>query len=263
MRYYAEVGSTNDVALAAGREGAEAGLVVVADAQTAGRGRLQRSWQSPPGTCLLVSLLFRPGSFDAREPHGLAQDRGFAVWASRTTMVCGLGLREAVLEISGVPAELKWPNDLIVGPDEGSGTWRKLAGMLSEVGLADDGTPAFLVVGMGTNVNVPAAALPGLDARATSVLALTGSPTDRAALLDRLLADVERRYEALLTGEDPLPAWRDALAWMGQPVEVRGPRETVNGVAVGVDDEGALLVTMPSGERRRFTVGDVSLRLRT
>jgi BirA family biotin operon repressor/biotin-[acetyl-CoA-carboxylase] ligase len=176
-------------------------------------------------------------------------------------MVCGLALREAVRSVAGVAATLKWPNDLIVETEEGDGAWRKLAGMLSEVGLADDATPAFLVVGVGINVNVPVAALAGMGARATSLLALTGAPVSRAALLGGLLGRIERRYEAFLVGEDPLPAWRDALAWVGHQVEVRGPRESVTGVLIGVDEEGALLVTLPSGVRRRFGVGDVSLRL--
>ncbi len=257
LRYYPEVASTNDLAVEAGRAGAEAGLVIVADLQTAGKGRLGRRWQAPAGTSLLVSMLFRP-----REP--------FAYHASRTTMVCGLALVDAVREVAACLAQLKWPNDLIVTGDallplpeeEGrGGGWAKLAGMLSEVGLDEDGQPATLVVGIGLNVNVPAGALPGLAPNATSLLALGGRKISRLRILDHVLTGIERRHARLLEGEDPLPAWRASLAWLGQPVEVRAPGEDVMGIATGVDDEGGLLLRLPDGRTRRFAAGDVTLRL--
>jgi BirA family biotin operon repressor/biotin-[acetyl-CoA-carboxylase] ligase len=228
------VRSTNNVALAAGRGGADTGLVVVAEVQTAGRGRLERRWHAPAGTCLLMSLLLR-------------SPRPFASSASRLPMLCGLALVDAVRSVAGVPVSLKWPNDVIVTDgaplDPPATGWGKLAGMLSEVGLSDDGEPAFLVVGVGVNVNVPA----------TTVSQLV-------ALLDGFLSRTEARYEAWVGGEDPLADWRDELAWLGTTVEVQGPHGAISGRMTGVDDDGALLLTLSTGERRRFTVGDVSLR---
>ncbi|MGC9349049.1 MAG: biotin--[acetyl-CoA-carboxylase] ligase [Anaerolineae bacterium] len=254
LDYYCKVGSTNDLALEAGRRGAPEGLVIVADEQITGRGRLQRRWEAPLGTSLLLSIIFRPP-----EP--------FAFYAARATMVCGLALVSAVRAETGVAARLKWPNDLIVdrvtrGKAAERRTlagWRKLAGMLSELGM-EAGGPAYLVVGVGLNVNVPTDLLPRLAPYATSLLALTGQSVDRVALLDRLLVGVESRYEALLAGTDPLPAWQAALAWMGEVVEVRTPAETVTGVAKGVDEEGALVLRVSDSEVRRFSAGDVSLR---
>ena len=223
--------------------GAPARSVGLADEQTAGRGRLDRHWNAPPGTSLLMSLLFRPP-----EP--------FVYYASRTTMLCGLALVEAIVDIVGVDVQLKWPNDLIVTHD---GTWRKVAGMLSEVG-SEDGAPSFLVVGIGLNVNVPSASLPALDPNATSLLAESGNSVDRTALLDAFLDRVEVRDAVLRAGEDPLSQWRQCLAWMGQEVQVHAPTESVSGVAESVGDDGALVLRLPDGTLRHFAVGDVSLR---
>lgn len=252
VHYAQRVGSTNDLALAAGREGAAAGIVVIAEEQTKGRGRLQRRWKAPAGSSLLLSMLFRPFA-------------PFAKTASRITMICGLALVAAVQHVTGIEAGLKWPNDLIVEEREGgSGPgWLKLAGMLSEIGLTPGGAPGFLVVGIGLNVNVPASVVRELGPNATSLLALGGQPVDRVALLDALLAEIDRRYEALSLGVDPLAAWRAALVWIGELVEIRVPGaldRPLVGRAVDVDDDGALLVRLSNGEVRQFSAGDVSLR---
>lgn len=244
VRYLPQVGSTNDVALAAGCQGAADKLLVLADAQTAGRGRLARRWESPPGACLLLSLLFRPP-----EP--------FAHHAARVTMLCGLALAEAVETVAGLPVALKWPNDLIV---TGPGAWRKLAGMLSEIGL-EDGAPAFLVVGIGLNVTVPSGDLSKLAPNAASLLAETGRTIRRGALLEAFLARVETHYARLGQGDDPHPTWRARLAWLGQPVIVHTPTQAVTGVAEDVDATGALRVRLPDGSAQSFAVGDVSLRV--
>jgi BirA family biotin operon repressor/biotin-[acetyl-CoA-carboxylase] ligase len=140
--------------------------------------------------------------------------------------------------------------------------WGKVAGVLSEVGFAasDKGSQrAFLVVGIGLNVNVPAGSLPHLGPHAQSLLSVSGRAIDRAALLDELLRRVEARYDALKAGVDPVGAWRRAMAWLGAAVEVRGPPGTFAGTMDAVDAEG-LLLRLPDGELRRFPVGDVSLR---
>ncbi len=244
IRYFARVSSTNTLALEAGQQGAAEGLLLIADEQTAGRGRLDRRWVAPAGTSLLMSLLFRPAA-------------PFTYTAPRITMLCGLALAEAVAEVTGVAVYLKWPNDLIVGRDA---RWRKVAGMLSEVGGGADG-PSFLIVGIGLNVNVPPAVLPDLAPNATSLLAESGRSFERAVLLDAFLTRVETHLAAWRAGADPLRLWRRRLAWLGEAVLLQTPTATVTGIAEDVDDEGALVLRLPDGRRQHFPVGDVSLRV--
>ncbi|MFP4345663.1 MAG: biotin--[acetyl-CoA-carboxylase] ligase [Anaerolineales bacterium] len=243
--YLKETPSTNDVARRRALEGVDEGLVVLAESQSAGRGRLQRRWLTPAGSSLLFSLLFRPP-----EP--------FAYHAARTSMICGLALLDAVAEVTELAScALKWPNDLIVEPD---GTWRKVAGMLSEIVL-DDGAPAALVVGIGLNVNVPQEALSSLGPNAGSLSVEAGRSVDRLPILERFLSGAERMVKQLRGGWDPLPAWRARLAWQGERVAVRTPTVTLCGVMDDVDEDGALLLRTDDGALQRFSVGDVSLRI--
>jgi BirA family biotin operon repressor/biotin-[acetyl-CoA-carboxylase] ligase len=235
--------STNDWALELAESGAAEGLVLVADEQTAGRGRLDRTWSAPPGACLLLSIIFHP-------------HLPFHHNAARISMACGLALLDAVRTMTGVPVILKWPNDLIVLRQKG---WGKLSGMLSEMGLMD-GQPKILVVGIGLNVNVPAASLPSLAPDAASLLVECGKPVDRQQMLDLLLTRAQTRIDALRSGADPLEEWREHLAWIGQPVVVSTPAAVVSGIAETVDGQGALVLRMENGSRHSFNAGDVSLR---
>lgn len=237
--------STHDVLRDLAVCGAPEGTLVTADEQTAGRGRLGRSWNAAPGSALLFSLLFRPP-----EP--------FVHFAARVTMLCGLALRETVAEVTGLCPALKWPNDLIVERAVG---WRKLAGILSEIG-ASEGTAPFLMVGIGLNVNTPREQLSLLAPNATSLLAELGQPVSRVALLDAFLRRAEAAYEQLRAGWDPLPEWRAALAWLGASVVVQAPTgEEYRGEAVDVTETGALVLRRDNGVLEHFAVGDVSLRL--
>jgi BirA family biotin operon repressor/biotin-[acetyl-CoA-carboxylase] ligase len=240
-------GSTNDVAKDLAVQGALEGAVVLADAQTAGRGRMGRRWVAPAGTCILCSILFRPGL-----PPTQAQ---------QLTMLCSLAAADAVEEVAGLQVWLKWPNDLIV---QGRGTkpkvrgWKKLAGVLTEVGVVG-GRMDFVVVGLGLNVNVPLDALPSLAPGATSVLAETGRPVDRVALLIEFLAGVERRYEALQVGKGPHQEWCARLATLGRTVKASVSGKEFVGVAESVDEAGALLLRTPDGTLHRLLAGDVTL----
>ncbi len=244
LRYLEQIGSTNDVVREAGESGAPEGWGALAELQTAGRGRLDRRWEAPAGSCLLLSLLFRPA-----EP--------FAYWARRITMICGIALVDAVAAQVGPGALLKWPNDLIRNRPDG---WVKLAGMLSEIGLKD-GRPDFIVVGIGINVNVPAEVLPTLAPNAASLLSEFGRPVSRVALLEAFLQGIERCYAELRGGVDPLPEWRARLAWLGEPVRMVTLQGEVEGRAESVDEDGALWIRRPDGDLTRFEVGDVSLRI--
>jgi BirA family biotin operon repressor/biotin-[acetyl-CoA-carboxylase] ligase len=227
---YDIVGSTNDLARAAGEAGRPEGLLIVADEQASGRGRRGRVWQAPPGGALLASLLLRP-----RTPLSEA----FA-----PTMLLALAVMRAA-QAFGVPAGLKWPNDVLVGR-------RKLAGILAESSTSG-GRLDFVVVGFGVNVGFDPAAV-GLGDIATSLSAeLGGATPPRVAVLTRILAEAETRYVAWQAGGYLAlwTEWRDALTTLGTAVRIEvGTGEIVAGRATRVAPDGALLVATPDGEQR-------------
>jgi BirA family biotin operon repressor/biotin-[acetyl-CoA-carboxylase] ligase len=251
--YLEQVGSTNDVAKELASQGAPAGTVVVAEEQTAGRGRLDRRWVAPRHTSLLCSVLLRP---DLRPAQG-----------HRLTMLFSMAAADAVAAMVDLSVALKWPNDLIAGPQTRGGevpggrtypTWRKLAGILTESGVID-GDLAFAVVGIGINVNVPRDVLPDLAPNATSILAETGRRMDRTALLVNLLQAIEARFERLRGGENPHREWASRLTTLGRRVRATTAEGFLHGVAEGVDQDGALLLRLEDGSRRRLLAGDVTL----
>ena len=219
------VGSTNAELAAAAAADAPEGQVLVAEHQDAGRGRLDRTWTSPPRAGLTVSLLVRPDVPAARR-----------AWLSLLT---GVALAEAVGETTGVRASLKWPNDLLA-PDGG-----KLAGILAET------TGPAVVVGVGLNVTTTAAELPGTG---TSLVLQTGGPVDRGAVLLGFLRAFERRYLPWVAAlGDPVASGlaRDYLAWcstVGTAVTVTLPDgSTLDGAAESVDWDGRLVVRTAGG----------------
>lgn len=234
-------GSTNDVLKELAAAGAPEGTVVSANEQTAGRGRFDRRWLAPPGTCLLLSILFRP-TLPASQ-------------TSYLTMLTSLAAADAIETLASLKVALKWPNDLIVPTTTG---WRKLAGVLTETSFTGQEV-AWVVVGIGINVNVPPAALAELAPDATSILAETGRETDRSALLQQLLAGVESRYARLRAGETPCAEWASRLATLGQRVQVDAGREQYSGLAEAVDEDGALLLRTSDGKIHRLLAGDVTL----
>lgn len=245
MVYQARLGSTNDLAQEMARRRAPEGTLVIADEQTAGRGRLGRQWLSPPGTNLLMSLIFYP-------PLAPAQ-------AQRMTMVCALAVADALQCVAGLRADIKWPNDILL-------RGKKAAGVLTELGLQGDAL-AHTVVGIGLNVNLSASQMPDpLRQTATSVAIERGEPVSREALLAAILNGVERRYERMRRGESPVDEWSARLATLGQWVRVSdmsgdaATAEVWEGRAERVDEDGALWLRLDDGTRRRVLAGDVTLR---
>ncbi|HEX9370836.1 MAG TPA: biotin--[acetyl-CoA-carboxylase] ligase [Roseiflexaceae bacterium] len=248
---HAQVGSTNDLVRQQARAGQPEGLVVLAEEQTAGRGRMGRGWAAPPGSSLLLSLLLRP--------DWLLPADSFAL-----TMLAGVALCEAVEQAAPLRAALKWPNDLML-PVAGASepALRKSAGILSEIELAGDQI-AWVVVGMGVNVNwAPQGFVDGRDLAevATSVAAAAGREIDRLALLRALLVRLDERYALLRQGrrEELFDAWRGRLATLGQPVDVRLPQRELRGTAEGVEPSGALLVRDEAGILHTVVAGDVDV----
>ena len=239
--YFPVIGSTNDEAKRLAESGAPEGTLVIADHQTAGRGRLNRRWWSPPESSLLSSLVFRP-TFLA--PHQ----------AQRLTMVCSLAVCDAIAEVAGLATAVKWPNDVLL---EG----RKVCGLLAELGTAGSWLE-YVVVGIGLNVNLSFAKddTPALMAPATSLKAASGHRVSRLSVLVAMLRHVEARYERLRGGVLPHDEWQARLATVGQTVQVTMPDHTLTGLATSVDADGALLVRRTDGRVERVLAGDVTLR---
>ena len=237
---HTSIGSTNDRAreLLEGADGD--GFVVVAEEQTSGRGRRGRSWQSPPGRNLLLSVALMPD---------LA-----AADAWRLGLATALAVAEACDAVA--PVALKWPND-IIGASDG----RKLGGLLIET-MAEGDRLRAAVLGIGINVNWRRAEMPAeLQDQATSLADLAAGPVDREVLLERILNGLDAEIAAIEAGDSPLARYRARCSTLGSAVSVETATGTVHGRAVDLDATGALVVEDERGERHVVTGGEVT-RLR-
>jgi BirA family biotin operon repressor/biotin-[acetyl-CoA-carboxylase] ligase len=237
----AVTGSTNSDAVALGRQGAPEGTVVIADAQTAGRGRLGRTWVSRPGLNLYLSILLRPSVPPAIAPQ--------------LALVAGLAVAET-LEGEGLSASIKWPNDVLLAG-------RKASGILTELEAEADRT-AFVVVGIGVNLNGTADDFPPeLRSLATSLRLARGRGVDRARFAANLLQRLEVCYARFQTGGFGNLArdWEKRSALVGRDLTVDGVEGKVTGRYAGVDTDGALLLddSAGAGRHRRVLAGDVTI----
>ena len=239
--YFETIGSTNDVAASLASSGDAEGAVVIADAQTAGRGRRGRTWFSPPSAGLYVSVVLAP----ARSV--VSPERATAL----LTLMAGVALSQAVEQVTGLAPAIKWPNDLLVER-------RKLAGILAE-GMASPSAGLQGVV-LGYGINVMAAAYPpDLASRVTSLETELGRAIDRAALSAESLAMLAERYRDLIDGryDAILDGWRSrAFGARGARVEWDTPAGVRTGITEGIDDMGALLVRV-GGSVERIVAGEV------
>jgi BirA family transcriptional regulator, biotin operon repressor / biotin---[acetyl-CoA-carboxylase] ligase len=253
--WVAETGSTNADVMALARDAAPEGVVVVADHQTAGRGRSGRTWTAPSGASLLCSILLRPPS----EVVDLV------------TMALAVSAAAAVEDTAGFSPRLKWPNDL-VWPGDGSAPDRKLAGILAEadwpVGTTASGgwrppgpgERLAVVAGIGINCDWPDEVPDELADIAVAANHVTGRPLDREELLIALLRHLDAVYGDLVRSQDRaalLDAWRARSATLGRRVRVEVGTDDWEGSAVDVTEAGHLVVESPGGHRRTFAVGDV------
>ena len=232
--WYAEVSSTNDVVATLADRGEPEGSVVIADAQSAGRGRHGRIWASPPGAGLYMSILMRPAA------HAV----------SLLTIAAGVALADGIQAATGLQPQLKWPNDVYIGG-------RKLAGILAEAGTSKSGVQ-HVVLGCGINL-MPAAYPPDVAARATSIESELGRPIDRGLLLVECLVALHVRYRDLQSRASAavIARWRDrAVSTLGRRVEWDVAGVTRHGVAEDIDETGALVVRDGTA-RARVISGEV------
>jgi BirA family biotin operon repressor/biotin-[acetyl-CoA-carboxylase] ligase len=232
IEHFDEIDSTNSWVAQKASEGAHEGLVAFADFQSAGRGRLKRTWESSRDSSLLCSILLRPDV----SPDQL-----------QLVVACvALAARAAIVRLSGVRPDLKWPNDLIVGD-------AKLAGLLAEIVSVDE--RLAVVVGIGVNLTYEGPQ----NVLATSVRNESGVTISAPALLDILLDELEPRRERLDSseGRDQIrEEYVRALATLGQKVRVEQRSGVVVGTATSIDDTGQLVLTV-DGDEIAFSVGDV------
>jgi BirA family biotin operon repressor/biotin-[acetyl-CoA-carboxylase] ligase len=237
VEFHAQIGSTNDRARAELANGDGDGLAVVADLQLAGRGRRGRTWESPAGANLMVSIAVRPRLAAAR--------------AGLLGIAAALAVRDASASMLPDDAlRVKWPNDVV------SADGRKVAGMLVETAIRGEEL-AEAVIGMGINVNWPAVDMPAeLRGRAVSLCDLAGVPLDRVELLRRLLDRLAVELEALERGASPLDRLAAVSALDGRLVVVDTGEAQVEGVAAGLSADGRLALETATG-RRTVAVGEV------
>lgn len=232
--------STNSEALRLARQGAPHGTVVIADHQDAGRGRLGRSWYSPPGENLHVSLVLRP-EIRPRE-------------APMISLAAAVAMAEAVEPFLGRPVQLKWPNDLLCEE-------KKFCGILAEM-ETEGGRVRHVVLGVGVDVN--GTGFPeDLARKATSLRMLAGHPLSLEELLLVVLEALDRWVQALVE-QGPavvVQAWQARCAWLGQEVTVVLPNGCLTGRALGLADDGALRLEVAGGREERIWAGDMQVGL--
>jgi BirA family transcriptional regulator, biotin operon repressor / biotin---[acetyl-CoA-carboxylase] ligase len=241
IHHFDSIDSTNRYAMELARRGAAEGEVVVAEVQSAGRGRLGRSFFSPEGLSFYGSIILRPDIPPARAPQ--------------ITLVAGMAVADAVEKHAGIRPGLKWPNDVRLGP-------MKVAGILTEM-ESEANRVLYVVCGPGINLNVPSADFPPeLRAIATSILAATGRRVDRSTFAADLFGSFERLYDEFLSrGFSRLRERWDAYSVLsGEWVSIEGAGETFEGRVLGIDEEGALRLEGRQGRITRALAGDVTLK---
>jgi len=243
LHYAAEVGSTNDLAAAAADRGEPEGTTFVAGAQTAGRGRLGRSWFSPPDAGLYMSTIVRRVSL--------------APWI---TLAGGVAVADGIRAATALPVEIKWPNDIVAVGGAGFRARRKIAGILAEASSGPEGV-SHVIVGVGINLR-PAAFPPELADRAGAIETELGRAADAGQVLAQVLAALHRTLDELQTsGPPPLFAQWLALSpsAYGAPIEWDAGSTTATGTTAGLAEDGALLARTPAG-LQRIVSGEVRWR---
>ncbi len=240
IRVFEETASTNDVIEKLARDQVKEGVVVFAESQTKGRGRLGRRWTSPSRRGLWFSILLRP---DIRPTA-----------ATQLTIAAATALFRAIQSQTGVTAEIKWPNDILIHG-------RKVAGILTELSAELDRVK-YITLGVGLNVNTAATEFPAdLRKIATSLRAETGQRQNRAALAVAILREFDNDYHRLRHAQFEVIAdeWEKHCSTLGRQVAIHAGNRKILGRAESLDDDGALLVRTQHGHLERIVGGDVTV----
>lgn len=240
LSFYKKTGSTNDTAREFAAKGAEEGAVIVADYQKKGKGRLGRRWESPAGVNIYTSVILRPNILPA--------------FAPQLTLVSAVAAAETISGYLNKAPEVKWPNDILINS-------KKVAGILTEMASEADRIN-FVVIGIGVNVNMTKKMIPeALRQIATSMKEETGMEISRIDFIQTLYLNMERWYkEYLKHGFEPVrTAWISYFRMAGKAVKVQDMNRVREGIAIGIDGDGALLLREKDGKVARIISGDVTI----
>ncbi|MBI3304508.1 MAG: biotin--[acetyl-CoA-carboxylase] ligase [Deltaproteobacteria bacterium] len=242
LHFFATLDSTNTYAARLAREGAPEGTVVIADSQSGGKGRLGRSWVSPPQVNLYLSAILRPPVTAGVAPQ--------------LNLLAAVAVADTIVQVCGLTPAIKWPNDVLAGG-------KKVCGILAEMQTEANALRA-VILGIGVNINAPLGAFPDeLRDKASSLFLAGGRLVDRPAFTASLLTHLEKWYVLWLEEGFPAlrPAWeRHAAGLIGKQITVAAPEGTVAGTVLGLDSDGALLLQdRDSGAPRRLLAGDVTV----
>jgi BirA family biotin operon repressor/biotin-[acetyl-CoA-carboxylase] ligase len=241
IHYFHTIDSTNSMAYQLALKGAREGEVVIAESQKKGRGRLGRHWFSPPSLNLYLSVILRPKI----PPHQ----------ASLITLMAAVATADAIQKFSGLLPLIKWPNDILLRN-------RKVAGLLNEIHSEVDRIH-FVILGIGVNLNMDEKMFSKeIRAVATSLKKEMGQTISRKAFLQSLLQELEEGYAIFLKegGTAVLKAWRERAQIKGRKIKVTSFGETLVGIAVDVDSDGALILKTEDGSQKRIVAGDIEYK---
>lgn len=233
--YYPTLASTMDVAREQAVAEATEGTVVVAGEQTTGRGRIERAWVSPPGNIAFSVILYPPPEY---LPYLI--------------MVASLAVAHCIQTVTGLHAQIKWPNDVLING-------KKVCGILIENKIIGNHV-AYVIIGIGLNVNLRVVDYPEIASIATSLSDETGKALPLVEVTRQLLRDIEALYLKLPDGEAIFREWRDNLVTIGKPVRATWGDTVCEGVAESVAADGSLLLREANGNLTRIVAGDVTLR---
>lgn len=240
LHYYDKIGSTNEEAFRLGEEGAPEGTVLIAESQTSGKGRMQRVWYSPPGANIYTSVILRP-------PAGTMK-------ATQIPIAAGVAAAETLNELCPGKAWIKWPNDVLIGG-------KKVCGILAQIKMSGQAVD-FVVVGIGINVNLGRKQFPrDIQAIATSMAIEAGREISRPELIIRLYENMAKWYRELTRNGFAAvrERWLNLSEMIGKTVSVMFQNDAVSGEAVGLDEDGSLILRTATNQRKTVSAGDATI----
>ena len=234
--YHPVTSSTMDIARTEVQKSAPEGTVVIADEQTAGRGRIQRAWLTPKGNSIAMSVILYPSKSEL--PYLI--------------MLASLAVAKSIKSVTGLSPQIKWPNDVLING-------RKVSGILIENGMKGSEV-AYAIIGIGVNVNLSLADVPEIRNIATSLSDEVGHSVSRVVVVQEILTEMEKMYLSFKGENRVFDEWRDNLVTLGKKVKATATDAIYEGIAESVSRDGSLTIRMTDGKTARVIAGDVTLR---